>query len=157
MLSVLFCRGLRGELMYKDSRFRAHATKFMEVLARMCDMLPNLDPDAPISRKLMVLGAQHATLAGFDVTYFSIFLKSLHLTWERILHEEYTADVRDVWNTMFEFGIERLRDGYIIFHEEHTQGQCLSRNGGVFKVDADLSCNENEITLVSADELNNVH
>jgi hypothetical protein len=90
----------------------------MTTLQSICDMLPDLDPQAPVSQSLMLLGARHATIAGFSVAYFGIFHKCLHLTWERFLHEEYTADVREVWSIIFEFGMERIRDGYLLYQEE---------------------------------------
>ena len=152
--------GQRADKLVKNPRFQHHATKFMEALSSLCDMLPTLDPDAPHSRKLMVLGAQHATIPGFDVVYFSLFLKCLHMTWERTLKDEYTAEVRHVWSIIFEFAVERIRDGYVIFHEENGHGPAARRgqdSGDVVQPEAASSCNENGITLVAADDLHNDH
>jgi hemoglobin-like flavoprotein len=72
----------------------------------------------------MILGAQHATIAGFDVIYFSIFAKCLHLTWEKVLGEEYTEDMKDAWTGLFEFIMERIRDGYVLFNQDEQNKKC---------------------------------
>ena len=66
----------------------------------------------------MMLGAKHATIPGFDLMYLSTFTKCMHSTWENILGEEYTDDVRDAWATVFEYISSKIRDGYLIYMED---------------------------------------
>ncbi len=69
----------------------------------------------------MILGAQHAAMSGFDVIYFSIFSKCLHLTWKKVLGEEYTEEVKGAWTVFFDFIMDRIRDGYVLFNQEEEK------------------------------------
>ena len=90
----------------------------METIGSVCDNLDRLTPDDPVGRQLMVLGAQHATIRGFDLYYFSVFVKCLHVTWELLLGEEYTDDVRQAWTHVFDYIVGCIRDGHRLYHED---------------------------------------
>jgi len=67
---------------------------------------------------LMMLGAKHATLPGFELSYLALVTKCLHRTWEQVLGEEYTDDVREAWSAVFDYITSKLRDGYLIYMED---------------------------------------
>lgn len=101
-----------------NESFRHHSTIFMDTVASVCDNLDNFDVESEISKRLMLLGAHHATISGYDPLYFDIFAKCLHLTWEAVLGEEYTEDVRGAWTLVFCFITSRMQDGYKIYMQE---------------------------------------
>ena len=90
----------------------------MDMVALVCENLDHFDDNSEISKRLMLLGAHHATISGYDPLYFDIFAKCLHLTWEAVLGEEYTADVREAWTLFFHFITRRMQDGYKIYMQE---------------------------------------
>ena len=102
----------------------------MEVLDLVCSELESITTDCPVGRRLMVLGAEHATIAGFDLFYFSVFIKCMHLTWETILKEEYTEEVKEAWACVFDYIMARIRDGFIIFEEEREHQTLLQQQQG---------------------------
>ena len=57
-------------------------------------------------------------LQGFDVSYFNSFTKCMHKTWNNVFGEEYTGDVRDVWGLIFEYIVQRIRDGYLLYQQD---------------------------------------
>lgn len=118
---------MKGQKLIKDPTFAAHVKAFMNMLNTVCESLPQLDLDVATTSKLMVLGAQHATISGFDVRYFDTFTKHLHVTWERVLGEEYTEDVRTSWSVVFDFIMERMFDGYNIFQQENKKLSALEQ------------------------------
>ena len=42
----------------------------------------------------------------------------MHLTWENVLGEEYTDDVREAWDIIFGYIVKRICEGYTIFMAE---------------------------------------
>ena len=65
----------------------------------------------------MLLGARHASIKGFDLVYFNIFTKCLHLTWERVLREEYTEVVKTAWGALFDFITDKIQEGYLLYNQ----------------------------------------
>ena len=90
----------------------------MQAVDVVCSSLSTIEKDCPVSRRLIILGAQHATVPGFDMVYFSIFAKCLHMTWERVLKEEYTDEVKEAWTILFDFVMDRISDGYVLYNQE---------------------------------------
>ena len=105
-----------------NEQFRYHAANFMNHIDKTCQALDTLASgrpsyDCPIIRDLLLLGAHHARVNGFEFSHFNIFTKCLHLTWERVLREEYTEEVRDTWTELFDFIITKLQEGYLLYYE----------------------------------------
>ena len=84
------------------------------------------DPDD--NEALFMLGAKHAAMAGFEMRYFTIFTKCMHKTWEHVLGEEYTDDVREIWSNVFEFIVLRMRDGYHMFMEDGNNSETSDKH-----------------------------
>lgn len=141
LLSSYPFRNIDNKKLAQNDKFKSHASKFMETLDSVCSDLENLTTDCPVGRRLMVLGAEHATISGFDLYYFSVFGKCLHLTWEMVLREEYTEEVKDAWTCVFDYVMARIRDGYIIFQEEREL------RGGGDAVDADTNVDSDKQQL----------
>lgn len=85
----------------------------MDTIESVCDQLEFADdPESEITRQLVLLGAKHASMSKFDWHHFHVFIKSLNISWEQALGEEYTEDVREAWSTVFDFIRDKLQDGF---------------------------------------------
>ncbi len=57
--------------------------------------------------------------------FFSKFEQCLHDTWDAVLGEEYTEEVRKSWHLVFDFILGKLSYGYQLYVTEGEQQQDL--------------------------------
>ncbi len=60
-------------------------------------------------------GSPLVALKGSFSWDFRTFKKCLHHNWERVLGDEYTADIRKAWDIIFDYIFQKLTDGYHLY------------------------------------------
>lgn len=104
--------------MFNHPEFRRHGYNYMHALADVVDNIDDLG--GQISDRLMVLGARHAAIPNFQLDYFKVFVRATLNTWEGVLGEEYTEEVRYVWTILLDFVVKLMIEGCLIYDEEGT-------------------------------------
>ena len=94
--------------LYKDCRFRGHASRFMQVVGATVDNIDSLEMLTPV---LTELGHQHCQIAGFDEDYFELFMDAMISVWRDRLKQRFRGDVELAWKTVFMFILKQLREG----------------------------------------------
>ena len=103
----------------------------MNCLELVCDNLETVcDPECATTRHLLVLGATHAHITDFDFRFFHVFVKCTHFTWEQVLGEEYTQEVREAWTKLFEFLVGKIQEGFLICVAEREKEDGMMLNNG---------------------------
>ena len=120
---ILFCtigyRDLDDDALVSDHAFINHVTQFMDVFGLVCDNLEHINDDDNVAvRQLLILGATHASIRGFDVRYFHTLLRCCNHKWTQVIGEEYTPEMRESWKNVFEYIISKVHDGYSICMRE---------------------------------------
>lgn len=129
-IDLQFFRDVSDEDLHSNEFFLCHVKGYMDVLGSVCENLtllnnsfraPNSDQSA-IDNQLIILGATHANLPGFDLQYIYTFIQCTHSAWEQVLGEEYTSEVREAWAFVFEKIAMKIAEGYRLYHgNEHFQ------------------------------------
>lgn len=119
-----------------------HASMFMETVQLAAEYLENSSvrgrhlPACETIQGLMLLGAKHALIPGFDISFFSTFTKCMHNTWETVLGEEYTAEVRGAWSLVFDFIVKKIKDGYFLYYSEPDDHKQDTKDDNYIKKDS---------------------
>lgn len=117
-------RNLSGKELLNDPVFRGHSMKFMEVVDLLVRNVESLETDVDMS--LLSLGAKHATFKDFGTEYFTIYSNALLSVWEFTLGEEYSPEIHDSWQAVFEYIRLALTHGYesvVHFNKCGTNGE----------------------------------
>ena len=126
-LIFLISRDLHGEKLLDDPVFKSHAAGFLQIVGQVASHLMEGDLEAKVGPNLMMLGARHAAVQGFDLYFVEIFTKCMHFTWGNALGEEYTEDVRDAWSAVFDFIVKKMQDGYYIYKDDQQNDNLLHK------------------------------
>ncbi len=82
----------------------------MGVIEQAIDNLDNLEEDfAPV---LMQLGRKHPIKADFSPDKVEVFVKSVLVIWREFLKDKLTLECRAAWEKLFQYFLEKLRQGY---------------------------------------------
>ncbi len=102
-----------GDALLKHPQFIAHAQRFMTVIGEVVSSLStNAGLPTVATPRLHALGQSHTRHKGFTPDYFNVFYKSMCLIWSQELNERYRDATRHAWETLMEYVIEQMRDGY---------------------------------------------
>ncbi|GAA51754.1 hypothetical protein CSKR_100766 [Clonorchis sinensis] len=110
---------LSNEEIAADTRSKQHILAFMDVLSKAIGALDGSRED--FCEKLMVLGARHAAVPGMKLEYFKVFKQAILMTWEALMYEEFTEDVRRAWAHLMDYIIGILSEGCLVFEEEEEK------------------------------------
>ncbi|TPP67164.1 Neuroglobin [Fasciola gigantica] len=105
------------EYMERGSR---HILAFMGVFVNAIDSLNGGDKERFYER-MMLLGARHAAIPGMKTEYFKVFKQAILMTWESLMYEEFTDDVRRAWAHLIDYVIGILNEGCLVFEEEEEK------------------------------------
>ncbi|CAL8093778.1 unnamed protein product [Calicophoron daubneyi] len=92
---------------------------FMDVIAKAIDSLTT--NRELFYQEMMLLGAKHAAIPGMKLEYFKVFKQSILMTWEGLMYEEFTEDVRKAWAHLIDYIIGILTEGCLVFEEEEDK------------------------------------
>ena len=112
-------RDLDGEDLVCDLTFRGHATRFMQTVDETVRCVDDLE--GGLAELLSALGKKHTHIADFRPEYWDTFVQSLDRVWEEDLGVKFTVECRQVWGTLFNYIIGKLREGY---HSPNSVGHC---------------------------------
>ena len=116
------CRYSSEGKVLPNGAFINHVTRFMNIFELVCEHLDYADgddDDADVaSSQLLILGVTHAGVQDFDFKYFHTFQQCCHHTWEKVIREEYTPDVREAWDRVFAFIVNKIQEGYLMYKAE---------------------------------------
>ncbi|CAH8434433.1 unnamed protein product [Dicrocoelium dendriticum] len=103
-------------------RAKQHILTFMQVLEDAIEAL-NGNWDECYER-LILLGARHATIPGMKLEYFKVFKQAILTTWDSLMYEEFTDDVRRAWAHLLDCIIHTMCEGCLVFEEEEDKMIC---------------------------------
>ncbi|VDP90674.1 unnamed protein product [Echinostoma caproni] len=123
-------------------RASRHILAFMNVFTEAIDSLNGGDREQFYER-MMLLGARHAAIPGMKTEYFKasacmctpgspaavdvvlttcmVFKQAILMTWESLMYEEFTDDVRRAWAHLIDHIIGILNEGCLVFEEEEEK------------------------------------
>ncbi|XP_064627737.1 uncharacterized protein LOC135487643 [Lineus longissimus] len=155
MKQLFSFRDVRNERLSENEIFQRHAMNFISIIEEVVDNLESLE-SGPIGQKLMILGAKHAMIPGFDNAYFAIFKKSVLYTWEMILSEEFTQEVNDVWEWVMDFIIDKMGEGYTYSVMDALRRQNASRASETCYSESvsDINLSGPSLTQINSDTAN---
>ncbi|KAF7261481.1 hypothetical protein EG68_01441 [Paragonimus skrjabini miyazakii] len=107
------------QLIGENEPVRRHVLAFMDVFARAIESL-NGDREE-LYENFLLLGARHAAIPGMKIEYFKVFKQSILMTWESLMYEEFTEDVRRAWAHLIDYVIDILCEGCLVFEEEEEK------------------------------------
>lgn len=101
-------------------RGNRHILAFMDVLAGAIGSLIGGEREHFYER-MVLLGARHAAIPGMKTEYFKVFKQAILMTWESLMYEEFTDDVRRAWAHLIDYVIDLLNEGCLVFEEEEEK------------------------------------
>jgi hemoglobin-like flavoprotein len=76
-------------------------------------VVDNLDAlDTTLTPLLIDLGKVHAQSLVLNMEAFDMFQAAMLKIWEEELDNKFTTEVRDTWNIVFSFIMQKIKDGY---------------------------------------------
>ena len=122
-----------GDELREHPEFRAHARHFMKVIGDALEDVEDLE--GRLGRRLLVLGAEHASKPGFSLDYFEVFTGGLGEVWATELGEAWTSETRASWEKLFLYLLMELRAGYMMA----VEGEKLEEQGEEEEEETDSS------------------
>lgn len=101
---------------------KQHVLAFMQVLEDAIEAL-NGSWDEYYER-LILLGARHAAIPDMKLEYFKVFKQAVLTTWDSLMYEEFTEDVRQAWAHLLDCVIHTMCEGCLVFEEEEDKVLC---------------------------------
>ncbi len=109
-------RNAEGEAMLKDTRFKGHASRFMNSVGAVVDNLDNLSET--LKPLLTELGMNHVNFQGFEPEYFNVFFKAMNQVWAEDLGSKFTAEAQEAWTLVFSFIMDNLKLGFAMAKQD---------------------------------------
>ncbi|VDK69935.1 unnamed protein product [Dibothriocephalus latus] len=70
---------------------------------------------------LLVAGAHYATIPGMKTEYFKVIKRATLVTWNALLGEEFTEDVKQSWQSLLDYIITVISEGCRIYEQEEER------------------------------------
>ncbi|KAL7057979.1 hypothetical protein AAHC03_017000 [Spirometra sp. Aus1] len=98
---------------------RRHRAAYMNMINDAIDCLEY--PREDFYDDLLVAGAHYATIPGMKTEYFKVIKRATLVTWNSLLGEEFTEDVKESWQSLLDYIITVISEGCRIYEREEER------------------------------------
>ncbi|VDM30970.1 unnamed protein product [Hydatigera taeniaeformis] len=79
------------------------------------------NPQEGFYDSILIAGASHAAIPHMKPDYFKVLKRATLTTWEGLLGEEFTEDVKQAWQTLLDYVVAVMLEGGRVFEEEERR------------------------------------
>ncbi|VDD83292.1 unnamed protein product [Mesocestoides corti] len=103
--------------------FSSYALQYSRAYVSLIDdaILSLEDPQEGFYDSVLIAGASQAAIPHMKPDYFKVFKRATLTTWEGLLGEEFTGDVKSAWQTLLDYVVAVMAEGSRVFVEEERR------------------------------------
>ena len=111
-------RNVAFSALFSDPDFKAHSSRFVQLLRSLVDGLDRLTELVPVLRNLGKLHVRHKDW--FKGENLFAFKESILITWRSKLGANWTSEARDAWSGLLDFAVGNMVAGFREKREHHN-------------------------------------